>query len=253
MKRLLIILTALPLIAAGCQKDPYAHASYSPEPAHVGQEISFKNLSTNTDYTEWDMGDGFTSTAYNVKHFYVDPGFYTVKQSSFTQKGRVSVASYMVEVWGAELKVIVQLWTPDNEPPGYFVPGASVILYPTLTDWENETNPVVQYINGTAVTELFTNTVGECIFADLSNKRYYVDVWEQNHDNLTLASEDVEWIETQILEPAIYDETFIAYVDYYASAKKSTSRSDRPFKMIEESKSSVDRELKINKISKPRK
>ena len=62
-----------------------------------------------------------------------------------------------------------------------------MILYPTLTDWENETN---------SVNEGFTDSDGKTVFADLDKKVYYVDVWETTHDNYALKSEDIGFIRT---------------------------------------------------------
>lgn len=251
MKRIFTILSALSLIATGCQKDPYADASINPRPAYVGEEILFTNLSINTDYVEWDMGDGSTSTAYNVNHFYYDPGTYNVTQRAFNGN-RSSTATYMVEVIGAELKIVVQEYYDIGAPPGALIPGASVMLYPSYDDWFNYTNPVVQYIDGVEVTELFSNTIGEVIFDDLSYQSYYVDVWHQNYTNEILAGEDIGWIETQELEGAYY-QTFIAFVDYVEWAKKSTSRPEGQMRELEEANSTQKRDLKINKISKTRK
>ncbi len=225
MKRLLNILPILALLIAGCNREPFADGDIQPNPAYVGEDITFRDFSSNTDYVEWDFDDGYVSSDYIAHHYYIDPGTYDVRLRAFGTKGGVNTASFTVEVWGAELKIIVQLWTPENEPEGYLVQGASVILYPTLDDWINETNPV---------GELFTNQNGEVTFANLSYQRYYVDVWEANHDNYQLAAEDVGFIETQPLEGAYY-QTFIAYVDYYPDGKKSTARSsDRPTVLNEE-------------------
>jgi len=252
MKRLFTILSALSLIATACHKDPYADAIITPNPAYVGEDITFTNISTNTDYVEWDMDDGNSSTAYNVTHYYTDPGIYNVTQRAFRDKGGVNVASHMVEVWGAELRIIVQEYFDIGAPEGALIPGASVMLYPSYDDWFNFTNPVVQYIDGVEVIELFTNSIGEVIFEDLSYQQYYVDVWHQNWTNEILAGEDVGWIETQPLEGAYY-QTFIAFVDYVESSKKSTSRPEGQLRQLEDANSTQKRDLKINKISKTRK
>ncbi|MEN8226760.1 MAG: PKD domain-containing protein [Bacteroidota bacterium] len=246
MKRLLTILPILLLALAGCYREPYADAIISPNPAFVGENIKFTNLSSNTDYVEWEMGDGTTSTAFNVTHFYYDPGLYNVKLRAFGSKSDVNTVSFMVDVIGSELTVVVQLWTPIDEPEGYYLEGASVILYPTLEDWEFETNPVA---------ELFTNGAGECTFDGLSYQRYYVDVWEQSHHNYWLAADDVEFIETQLLDGAYYH-TFIAYVDYDPDMKKSASTSasrsaQKEWIMLQGPKGEK-RDLKTNKISIPR-
>jgi hypothetical protein len=131
------------------------------------------------------------------------------------------------EVIGAELTVVVRLWTDIEmgEAPGYLLPGASVILYTTLQDWDDRTNPVL--LPDGSLYELFTNSIGECTFTGLSYKRYYIDVWEANHDNEQLGLEDAVWIETPMLE-GVYVWTFEAMVDYYADGKKAAVAGERP-------------------------
>ena len=104
----------------------------------------------------------------------------------------------------------------------YEVVDASVILYDTYDDWLDEYNPLV---------EGFTNQFGWTTFSNLHTQRYYVDVWEANHDNYTLADEDVVWIETHVLVPNEIN-YFIAYVDYYEDARKSDNQRDRARKLI---------------------
>ncbi len=239
MKRLLTILPILSIILAGCHKDPFADATFSPALPYVGEDINFTNYSTNTEYSEWDMGDGTVSSEFNVIHFYYDPGQYNVTLKSFGKKSGVSTLSFAVDVTGSELKIIVKEYYDE-----YLLPGARVILYPTLDDWDAETNPVVT---------AFTDKNGECFFSNLSYQVYYVDVWEQDHDNYILAADDVGFIETQLLEGG-YDHTFIAYVDYYLpDAKKSVSSTLEKKKLMKEEASGEGRALKPNKISKPRK
>jgi len=245
MKRLLFILTILPVILAGCRKDPYADAFISPNPAYVGEEIYFENLSTNAQHFEWNMGDGTTYTGVHVTHYYDDPGLYLVSLKAFGEKGGVSTASFEVEVIGSTLKIIVKEYYDE-----YVVPNASVILYPTLNDWMQTSNPVLKPDG--SIDEKFTNGVGECIFTGLSYQRYYVDVYEANHDNYTLAAEDYGFIETQLLEPG-YDHTFVAYVDYYEStAKKSASRSVQKELILKQESIAKQRPLKENKFSEKR-
>ena len=244
MKRLLYILPILAMIIAGCSREPYADGIVQPNPAYVGEDVTFTNLSTHSDYVEWEFGDGVGSDDFNTTHRYIDPGYYDAKLKAFGTKGGVNTWSFTVEVIGSELTVVVQLWTPDGEPEGYYVEGASVILYPTYQDW-------LDFTNGSE--ELFTNQYGEVTFTGLSYQRYYVDVWEANHDNWTLGSDDVGWIETDMLE-GIKLWTFIAYVDYYPDGKKSTARTrDNKALIMEQGASGEKRELKENTFSVPRK
>ena len=253
MKRLLNILPILALLIASCNREPYADGFVEPSQNYVGMPFKFTDLSSNTDYVEWDFDDGTPiSSDYISYHSFIDPGFYDVTLRAFGTKGGVSSTSFTVEVWGAELKIIVQLWTPEGQPEGYLVPGASVILYPTKEDWINQTNPVEQVENGVIVEDLITDRNGEVYFTDLSYHEYYVDVWEQNHDNYQLQADGWIWVETQIPDMN-YNQVFVAYVDYYADGKKSTARtSDRP--SVRDQKTSGENRVPGEiRISEPRK
>jgi len=220
MKRLMIILPILSVLLAGCYYEeplPYADAVITPNPAYVGEEIAFDNFSSNTSHVEWTMGDGSSASAWNVLHYYYDPGFYTVDLRAHSYDGKTSIASFVVEVIGSELTVVVKEIIDE-----YPVEGASVVLFATLDDWYE-----ADYSK--AVDEQFTNQNGVCQFAGLSYQRYYVDVYEDNHVNWILGEEDpYRWIETQDL-PGGWDHTFIAYVDFVTWEKKSTGRpAQRP-------------------------
>jgi hypothetical protein len=244
MKRLLTILPLLSLLVTGCYDEPIAEAVISPNPAWVGEDITFTNLSHNTEHAEWVMGDGTTSSSFNVVHYYNDPGLYNVTLRAFGRKGDVNVASFAVDVTGSELTIVVKEFVDE-----YFIEGASVVLFASLEDWDE-----ADYAK--AVDEQFTNYKGECYFEDLSYQRYYVDVYYQvgneGYVNWLLGQEDVAWIETQLL-PGGYDHTFIAYVDFVTFNKKSAGRpAVRP--PLEEVKSQLknagaERSLKENKFS----
>ena len=220
MKRILTFLPLLSLIVISCNREPFADATVDLNPAYVGEDVRFTSYSTNSDYVEWDMDDGITYDEPIVDHYFIDPGYYDVSLRAFGTKGGVSTAVIPMEVIGAELTVVVMLWTDteNDAPPGYLLPEASVILYPTLLDWDNQTNAVT--LPDGSLYELFTNSIGECTFTGLSYQRYYIDVWEANHDNRLLGGEDVWWIETDLLDGSYYW-TFEAKVDYYESGKKS--------------------------------
>jgi hypothetical protein len=218
MKRLLIILPILSLLLAGCYHEPIAEANINPNPAWVGEDIAFTNLSQNTDYSEWDMGDGTASSTFNVVHYYIDPGRYTVTLSSYGEKKGLSRASFVVDVTGSELKVIVKEYFDE-----YVIEEASVLLYATYNDWLEA--DVDKAVGG----EQFTNRYGECMFEGLSYQKYYVDVYyrygNSGYVNWLLGEEDVEWVETQEL-PGGWDHTFIAYVEAvdFNDQQKSTGR-----------------------------
>ena len=224
MKRILTILPILSLIVMGCKREPFADASISQLQPYVGEYVTFKSYSTNTDYVEWDMDDGYTYDQPVIDHYFVDPGWYDVQLKAFGVKGGVDVAIFPVEVIGAQLTVVVKIITQEGVLTNILLPNARVRLYPTLTAWEQETPLEV---------EGYTNSVGEVTFDNLSYQRYYIDVEKgYDFDNYTLAAEDVGWIETDMLE-GIYLWTFEAYVDDYSTWLKSTSSSDRRKKALE--------------------
>ena len=74
MKRLLTILPLLSLIVISCNREPYAEAGVDLNPAFVGEYVRFTSYSTNTDYVEWDMDDGYTYNTAVVDHYFMDPG-----------------------------------------------------------------------------------------------------------------------------------------------------------------------------------
>ncbi len=142
MKRLINILPLLSLIVISCNREPYANGSVDLNPAYVGEYVRFTSYSTNSDYVEWDMDDGIMYNEPVVDHYYVDPGFYDVTLRAFGTKGGVSSFVIPEEVIGAELTVVVRLWTDieGGADPGYLLPGAEVTLYPTYDDWLDFTN-----------------------------------------------------------------------------------------------------------------
>jgi PKD domain-containing protein len=107
MKRILTILPLLSLIVIGCKREPFADAvflSYSPFCA--GDYISLESRSTNSDYVEWDMGDGTTYNSLRVDHIYESPGNYEIKLMAFGRSRGVDLASYFVDVSKTNTKKI---------------------------------------------------------------------------------------------------------------------------------------------------
>ena len=248
MKRLLIILPILSLLLAGCYKEPVANADIKYNPAWVGEDITFTNLSTNTAYSEWDMGDGTASSSFNVIHYYIDPGQYTVTLNSYGDKKGTSRATFVIDVTGSDLKIIVKEYYDE-----YLIEEASVLLYASQDDWyEANTDKAVG-------GEQFTNSYGECWFEGLSSQIYYVDVYyrlgNDGYVNWLLGEEDIGWVETQEVIGG-YEQTFIAYVDavtFDDDQKKSTGRPmvRPPLRDVSQMKGTCtgNRALRENKIS----
>ncbi len=206
MKRIIYLALLLPLILISCEKTPVAHFSTNTNEPEVGQDVVFNNSSENAKSYEWDFGDGFTSTERNPIHWYSGTGTYEVTLTVFGKGGTEDVAKLtLYVVIPTLLEIEVREYYDD-----YAVAGASVVLYPSITDWDAETN---------SVAEGFSDDGGFIVFAGLENYSYYVDVWEQNHDNYTLRDEDyATFIRTPDVVPNKITR-FIAWVDYVEHTK----------------------------------
>lgn len=226
MKKIYIILALVPLLLASCTRDPYADFRADKRVVLVGEEITFTNRSVDAYDYEWDFGDGYIAYTFHAVKSWSEAGIYQVALTAFGKDGRRDVAVMEIEVLPvADLLVVVE----EYFEPYYLVEDARVRLYPTVRDWEDETNLVVQG---------YTNSNGEVIFTDLmANTRYYVDVFGPFHDNYQLAAEDAGWIETQVLVPDALNE-FVAVVDYYPEGKKKSAEETKSLK--QQKRDSVD-------------
>jgi hypothetical protein len=211
MKRIIFISLVLPLFLFSCELSPRAYFSATPGDPIVGEEVWFTNESDNAASFEWDFGDGYISTEVNPIHKFTASGTFTVVLKVWSGSGLTDEASLTLDVKIPTLLEVEVLEYYEQYP----VEGASVILYSTLTDWENETNKVI---------EGFTDSDGQVVFADLDNIVYYLDVWEATHDNYALKEEDVGFIRTSEIMPNKINR-FIAYVDI-ADHGKGEGRRD---------------------------
>jgi PKD repeat protein len=212
MKKLIFLTLIIPIILYSCEMSPQAHFSASPGDPVVGEEVWFTNESDNAESFEWDFGDGFISNDVNPIHKFSASGTFTVVLKAWSHNGMTDEASLTFDVMIPTLLEVEVLEYYDQYP----VEGASVILYPTLNDWDNQTNSVI---------EGFTDTDGKVVFADLDKLVYYVDVWEATHDNYSLRDEDVGFIRTTEVIPHKINR-FVAYVDYVDHGK-GEARRDR--------------------------
>lgn len=199
MKKIIHILPVLVLIIAGCEKEELADFIVSSRTVEVFETVYFTNTSSvSADHFEWNFGDGSWAEGLNVSHFYDQAGIYDVTLKAFRGPRIVDEVSVSIKVLTTALTVIVE---ELNEH--YRVPNASIILYPTLDDWDFETNPVEEGV---------TDANGVARFENLNPVIYFLDIWHPNHNNYILAEEDVNWIMTDPLLQ--YGETeFVAYVD----------------------------------------
>ena len=211
MKRFYYILILLPLIFTAREVRPDAFFFVDKVEVYIGEEVYFTNDSYNATEYEWDFGDGTYSNAVNPIHAYAASGSYQVKLTAYSRTGEIDEAYATISVLTPTMLEIEVLEWVDEYP----VPGANVRLYPTLNDWDNETNMIV---------EGNTNNNGKVVFTGLGQFVYYVDVWEQNHNNFDLRGYmNDEYLRTQQLV-ANEINYFIAWVDYVPSAKGDTDR-----------------------------
>lgn len=212
MKKIFYLALLLPVFLFSCTKDPEASFFIELNKPKIGQEIFFKNTSQNAETFEWDFGDGYMSTDKHPVYKYSLTGTYDVTLTAYSKKGEEDKAIMKITVVEPSLLVVEVLEYWSEEP----VAGASVILYPSLADWNNQKN---------AIIEGFTDDDGIVVFSDLDPIVHYVDVWGENHDNYLLKEEDVKFIMTQPIVPDKI-QWFVAWVDIVDHGK-GTPRGER--------------------------
>ncbi|HUS86628.1 MAG TPA: PKD domain-containing protein [Bacteroidales bacterium] len=201
MRKYIYMLVILPVILASCESNPEASFFTDKVEAFVGEDIYFTNDSYNAVDYEWDFGDGTYSDAVDAVHSYNVSGTFEVALTVWNRNGRSDEAYQTISVISPTiLEIEVLEWNEE-----YPVPNANVRLYPTLEDWDAETN---------MQSEGFTGMNGKVVFFHLGSYVYYVDVWETNHNNFDLRGYDNDYyIRIPQLVPNEVN-TFIAYVDY---------------------------------------
>lgn len=205
MKAILYTTILFSLIMISCESHPDAYFTADTDSPVVGQEVFFSNASHNAERFKWDFGDGYISDAKHPSHVYNATGSFTVTMTAISKSGLEDNAAMTINVVIPTLLEIEVREYYDE----YVVPDASVILYPTLPDWDAQTN---------STTEGFTDKNGIVVFANLDPFVYYADVWETEHDNYSLRNEDVGFIRTQEVLPNQINR-FVAWVDYVNHGK----------------------------------
>jgi PKD repeat protein len=228
MKRIVYLLMILPLILLSCEKTPSAHFYTDTSEPEVGQTVVFYNDSHNADRFEWDFGDGYISNDRSPSHIFNSTGPVTVNLTAISKSGISDDASLDLNIMVPTLLEIEVLEYYQE----YVVPDASVYLYPTLTDWDAQTNREAAG---------YTDENGIVVFAGLDPYVYYVDVYEANHDNYTLRNEDVGFIRTPEILPHQIN-FFIAYVDV-ADHGKGIVRGERPLIIKKLERKATDKNL----------
>lgn len=218
----------LPLILLSCEKTPTAHFYTDTSEPEVGQTVVFYNDSHNANRFEWDFGDGYISNERSPDHIFNSTGPVTVKLKAISKSGLEDEAAIDLNIMVPTL-LEIQVLEYYQE---YVVPDASVYLYPTLTDWDAQTNRSAAGL---------TDENGTVVFSGLDPYAYYVDVWEATHDNYTLRNEDVGFIRTPEILPHQIN-FFIAYVDV-ADHGKGVARGERPLIIKKLERRAADKRL----------
>jgi PKD repeat protein len=230
MKRILYILLALPLFIISCEKTPVASFSTDTNEPEVGKPVFFNNNSHNSDRFEWDFGDGYVSSERDPVHTFTSTGSYEVSLTAISKNRQTDKSTLTLNVLVPTLLVI----EVREYYSGDLIPNASIRLYPTLADWEGETSKI---------DEGFTDYNGVAVFSGLDAFIYYVDVWEATHDNYTLKSEDVGFIQTPTIS-AHQITFFTAWVDVATHPKGATGGTrEMVIKKLE--RKAIDRPQKV--------
>jgi hypothetical protein len=209
MKTIISILTIITLVLASCEVivEPRSNFDVSNTIIETYENVSFYNQSQFAYDYEWDFGDGYISNEFNPVHYYSKPGVYTVRLAAFNEDF-VDYSYLTIEVVEPPTVLDIQVLEYYNKYP---VEGASILIYQTYNDWLNERN---------SITEVFTNEDGIAVIEGLTPGYYYLDVWEKNHNNYSLAKEDIEFIKTPYLLTGSVT-YFTAWVDYVPGTLKS--------------------------------
>ncbi len=237
MKKTGILLILITIALSSCDVEPYASFSVSEDAVDIQEYVYFTNRSKDAKYFEWDFGDGTSSTAANPAHKYVQSGDYVVTLTAISKDNIIDRAYKDITVYFPPLEILVLEWYDE-----YPVEGASVWLYATYDDW-------LTHSDATILAEGFTDSEGWVVFPDVGPYVYYVDVWEDYHDNYTLAQENIDYIRT----PQLVDDdfnVFIAWVDYYPEGKKGAVRDGSRQLKIGVKRSPDQKQIEVERKSK---
>jgi hypothetical protein len=228
MKKLLYLALVLPLLLFSCKSTPVASFSTDTNEPEVGQKVLFTNNSENAKKFEWDFGDGFISNEDNPVHIFNTTGTFDVTLTAISKSGLDDQA---IMTFNVKIPTLLEIQVLEyySESP---VANTSVYLYSSLNDWDEH--------NTNVISEGNTDANGIIVFSNLDPSEYYVDVWDETHDNYTLRTEDVGFIITPVILPNnIYQ--FIAWVDIYTSKGSVEARGTRSLNIKKLERKALDK------------
>ncbi len=210
MKRLALLTMFLSIFMISCHDNHrnvapvYADFEVTPNDPAVGEYVYFFNTSRNATSYSWDFGDGTTSNEVEPSHWFAISGSYTVTLTAYNEYGHDSYSMDIDVYVPTLLAVEVAEWNDDLDAPIMYVPDARVRLYPSITDWDNQTR---------LLYEGYTDAYGVVVFAYIdTDYPYFVDVWDATHNNEDLRFDNEDFVTISGLLPNFIN-WFTAWVD----------------------------------------
>lgn len=223
MKTRIIYIAALifSLGFSSCEKGPLAGFRASSSVVETDEIIDFTNTSLRANSFDWDFGDGYYSSIIDPSHSYSDPGVYEVSLKAFSGD-MMDIVFLTIEVLQAtSLEITVKEYYSED-----IIPRCEIRIFRSLNDWNND-------INGEYVG--LTGNNGKLFIEGLDPIRYYIDAYNEEYNNYSLAEEDTGFIETDDLEPNVVN-YFIAWVDYDPGIIGKSERKNLRIKKFERKK-----------------
>ena len=77
-----LLVIAFGLMMTSCGKDPVADFTWNPTEPKAGEEVNFRNLSSDAKSYSWNFGDMSIGDETNPKHIYKNKGSYIIDLSA---------------------------------------------------------------------------------------------------------------------------------------------------------------------------